>query len=169
MAKCVMRVQKKKSRLKGVIVLVGNPNVGKSTTLINLSKILLDEEDAFFYYELKKQKKSKDRRIVLRTDRWIVGIGTAGDDRDHLDENFKFFRDQRCDIGVMASRFTLENYCKTLARKCKAKFARIEKGDMKTRYAQSRDALACAEWIRDALKESRVSRVLSVANEGGVR
>ena len=77
MAKCVMRVQKKKSRLKGVIVLVGNPNVGKSTTLINLSKILLDEEDAFFYYELKKQKKSKDRRIVLRTDRWIVGIGTA--------------------------------------------------------------------------------------------
>ena len=37
MAKCVMRVQKKKSRLKGVIVLVGNPNVGKSTTLINLT------------------------------------------------------------------------------------------------------------------------------------
>lgn len=169
MSKCVMRVQKKRSHLKGVIVLVGDPNVGKSTTLVHLSKMLLDEEDAFFYYELKKQKKSKDRRIVLRTDRWIVGIGTAGDDRDHLDENFKFFKDQRCDIGVTASRYNLEDYCNELSRKCKAKVGRIEKCDLKTRYAQSKDALACAEWMRDALKESRISKVLSKVGEGVAR
>ena len=116
MSKCVMRVQKKRSHLKGVIVLVGDPNVGKSTTLVHLSKILNDE-DAFFYYELKKQKKSRDRRIVLRTDRWIVGIGTAGDDLKNLRENFKFFRDQRCDIGVTAARFSRKDDCEALVKK----------------------------------------------------
>lgn len=84
-------------------------------------------------------------------------------------QNSQFFRDQRCDIGVTASRLNLENYCKALARKSKAKFGRVEKCDFKTRYAQSKDALACAELMRDALKESRVSAVLAKVGEGGVR
>ena len=159
MINSLMRVLQKKKHLKAVIVLVGGPNVGKSTTLIHLSKMLLD--DSFFYYEEKKQRRSRDRRMVMKVDRRVVGVGTAGDTDGHLKDNFKFFSTQRCDVGITASRSSLQQCCQKLAKQYSTKVVWVAKPDMDTDYGQKEIALVCAEKIRSALKKHRVSQILA--------
>lgn len=158
MVNSLMRVQQKKKHLKAVIVLVGGPDVGKSTTLILLSKMLLD--DSFFYYEEKKQRRSQDRRMVMKVDQRVVGIGTAGDSEKHLEDNFKFFSKQRCDIGITAARGSLQRKCINLAKKYLTKLSWVIKPDMETDYGRREVALVCAEKIRSALKKHRIVEIL---------
>jgi len=157
---------KKNWRLKALVLLVGEPNVGKSHTLIDLSKMLLD--DALTFVEEKGTVKSLDRHIFARTKKWRIGIGTAGDTRECIKKNFAFFKRMKCDIGIMASRHSLTAFCKKKVSKARAAYAELQKINVGTEYGQTIMQMACAQVIYNAIQRTAVKQVVKYVQDSNI-
>lgn len=151
----------KKLTLKLVLCLYGGPNVGKSETLTELGRALLP--DSRYFYEQKWQQNSKDRRIALKYNRHIIGIGTYGDDKAAITRNLKFFKNQGCDIGITAARVKGQTDMKSyLECKCKSiKVASIEKQDVANGYARGMVKAMCIDHFVKSLKCSTIESIES--------
>ena len=158
-----MRTQRKGAKLKAVLILYGEANAGKSTALTRLAVALL--ENSSFYYEQKKTRVSRDRRVVARHGKWIIGIGTAGDDKKQVDENFTFFSQQRCNIGIVAARKTgsidMKTYSEKKAAHKKAKVGSLELRSMKASFAKEIVNAACVDKLLMALKCHNVMTMIN--------
>lgn len=152
----------KKRSLKLVLCLYGAANVGKSETLTELGRALFAK--ARYYYEQKGQHGSRDRRIALKFHRHIIGIGTYGDDQDAIDRNFKFFKDQGCDIGITAARVEggrdMKSYAK--GKVVSIKFASRKKQDAICDYCREMVKAACIDKFVKSLKGSGIKEIMSM-------
>ena len=157
-----MQVSGKKHKLQALVVLCGEPDTGKSTTLNELGRMLIN--DTVSYYEERGQNISWDRRFVIRYWKWFVGIGTAGDDLDHIKANLKFFNKQRCDIGILAARPGLLAFCEKECKSRKVRMSVLEKPNGKTDFGQIVYATQCAESICGALAEHSAKKLVAKIN-----
>ena len=152
----------KKRSLKLVLCLYGTANVGKSETLTELGRALIT--DARYYYEQKGQHGSRDRRIALKYQGRVIGVGTYGDNQDAIDRNFKFFEDQKCDIGITAARveggIDMKSYVENKGKAIKV--ASIEKRDANSCYSRRIVKSACIDHFIKAMKCKGLKEVKSV-------
>ncbi len=152
----------KKRTLRLVLCLYGAANIGKSETLTGIGRALLNKSR--YYYEQKGQQASRDRRLVLKYRRHIIGIGTYGDDQNAIDRNFKFFKDQGCDIGITAARVgggtDMLSYVKRICKGKATGVAAIKKCNVTdNEYAQEIVRAACIEQFVNSLKCSGIKEV----------
>ena len=158
-----MRTQSRNTKLKAVLILYGEANAGKSTALSHLSRALL--ENSSFYYEQKKTRVSRDRRVVVRHAKWLIGIGTAGDDKQQIDDNFRFFDRQKCDIGIVAARknssVDMKTYSEYKANHKRAKTGSMEMPSMMAVFAKEIVNAACVDRLLTALKCTNVSTMVN--------
>ena len=142
----------KKRKLQLVLCLYGGANVGKSETLTELGRALL--ANTRYFYEQKGHHGSRDRRIALKYRGRIIGIGTYGDNQDAVDRNFKFFEDQKCDIGITAARVEgntdMKSYVENKAKARKA--TSIEKHDADSSYTRGIVKAVCIDHFIRSLK-----------------
>ena len=126
---------------KVVLVLSGAANTGKSTALVALGKALQDE--SYYYYEERHRSCSRDRKIVVKRGRWLIGIATAGDTEKYVKSGLDFIKKQRCDIAILAARTSDDPKKDMLAfcRKCVpvkgTRFASVKKIDAPTPYLRA--------------------------------
>lgn len=92
--------------LKGIYCLLGEEAVGKSPILKDLCHSL--QRQAIYYYEQKGQNDSHDFRVSLKIDGFVVGICTAGESPEIIEDDLEFFREQQCEIAIMAIRIGKE-------------------------------------------------------------
>lgn len=159
MRKPLLRVAKRKRPLKLLIVLHGAANTGKSMTLIRFCKGLIDE--SLDYYELKKECRSRDRKVVARMGKWIIGVSTAGDTPDLIKEGIRFIISQRCDIGVVAVRDsgTLLDVCKRYVKRYNTRIAVAQKSDVCSKFIQKEYSMLCADVFLAAIRKTRIREI----------
>ena len=152
----------KKRKLQLVLCLYGGGRIGKSETLTELGRALLPY--ARYFYEQKGQQESRDRRIALKYCGRIIGIGTYGDNQDAIDRNFKFFEDQKCDIGITAARVEGGTDMKSyVERKCKTiRVSSIKKQDAYSSYSREIVKAVCIDHFIMAMKCKGIKEVKSV-------
>lgn len=158
-------------KLKAIVCLFGQGKIGKSTTLSAVASAFQDE--ARFYYEQKCQHDSRDRRIVLKINGMIIGIGTAGDDPETIDRNFRFFQDMKCDYALTAARvdgacnmnFHIQTKLKSAKLKS-VKFIELEKRDAHCPYAQDLVVAALADHIIAAFKQNKTKAIIQHLKKG---
>ena len=86
-----------------VIALRGCGNVGKTNTLKQVIRILIDECGAHKLVEYVADNKI-DTRVVLEIHGKIIVIFTGGDDRKTLDKNFESVRLHQFDLLICADQ-----------------------------------------------------------------
>lgn len=86
-----------------VIALWGCGNVGKTNTLKQVIRILIDECGAHKLVEYVADNK-KDTRVVLEIHGKIIVVFTGGDDLKTLDKNFESVRLHQFDLLICACR-----------------------------------------------------------------
>ena len=83
-----------------LIILQGNPNIGKTTTLLQVVDFLKNERG---FVLITPPRKGRDQRILLKNDqRFIIAICTAGDSLETIEGNFRFFLDNECNVMIPA-------------------------------------------------------------------
>ena len=90
--------------MEKVIVLKGGSDNGKTTTLnllIDLFQIVADHYEIKFNPE--NWEDEKDRWAYFDFCKKRIGICTSGDSAKTVNNNFKYFEDNQCDIAVCAS------------------------------------------------------------------
>lgn len=93
---------------KKLIILQGNPNIGKTTTLLRVIDSLMDERD---FKAVKLPQKRKDQRILLKNDQdFSIAICTAGDSLEIIEENYRFFLKNECDVMISACSINVETH-----------------------------------------------------------
>ena len=93
---------------KKLIILQGNPGVGKTTTLQNTIRELVSNHD-FLITEGKAGR--KDRRVVLKhKSGLLVSICTSGDTLEIIEGNYRFFISHCCDVMISACRINTDTH-----------------------------------------------------------
>jgi hypothetical protein len=83
-----------------LIILQGNPKIGKTTTLLHVIDFLKKERG---FVPINPPGKGKDQRVLLRNDQgFSVAICTAGDSLEIIEENYRFFLKHKCDVMISA-------------------------------------------------------------------
>ena len=83
-----------------LIILQGNPNIGKTTTLLRVIDFL---KKARGFVPINSLGRGKDQRVLLRNNEgFSVAICTAGDSLEIIEENYRFFLKHKCDVLVSA-------------------------------------------------------------------
>ena len=83
-----------------LIILQGNRNVGKTTTLSNVINRLKSERG---FTIRNPSTQGRYQRVLLKDDQgFSVAICTAGDSLDIIEQNYRFFLSHDCDVMVSA-------------------------------------------------------------------
>ena len=91
-----------------LIILQGNPSIGKTTTLLHVIDYLENERH---FITFTSPMKGKDQRILLKNDQgFSVAICTAGDSLGIIEENYRFFLKHECDVMVSACSINVNTH-----------------------------------------------------------
>lgn len=91
-----------------LIILQGNPNIGKTTTLLHVIDFLKKERG---FVPINLPGRGKDQRVLLRNDQgFSVAICTAGDSLEIIKENYHFFLQNKCDVMVSACNVNVDTH-----------------------------------------------------------
>lgn len=148
---------------KIVLVLSGAADTGKSTALVALGRTLLD--NAHYYYEEKKKSNSRDRMIVVKYRRWLIGIATAGDNAEYVKSGLDFIKKQRCDIAIIAVRTSddspddMLSFCRKCVNVKENRIASVEKIDAPTPNLQAEAINAFVKKVLYALDTNKYDEV----------
>ena len=79
-----------------LIILQGNPNIGKTTTLLRVIDFL---KKARGFVPINHPGSGKDQRVLLKNDQgFLIAICTAGDSLEVIEENYCFFLNTECNV-----------------------------------------------------------------------
>ena len=87
-----------------IICLKGKQGSGKTTTLNILIDALQSFSDKYCVEKLWNGVREKDRRAYFDINGARIGICTAGDDCEIIEENKDFFENNKCTIWILAVR-----------------------------------------------------------------
>jgi hypothetical protein len=91
-----------------LIILQGNPNIGKTTTLLRFIDFLKKERG---FVPNNPPGGGKDQRVLLRNDKgFSVAICTAGDSLEVIEENYRFFLKNECNVMISACSINVETH-----------------------------------------------------------
>jgi hypothetical protein len=91
-----------------LIILQGNPNIGKTTTLLHVIDFLKKVRG---FVPINPPGKGKDQRVLLRNDQgFSVAICTAGDSLEVIEENYCFFLNTECNVMISACSINVETH-----------------------------------------------------------
>jgi len=83
-----------------LIILQGNPGIGKTTTLLQVIDFLRNERG---FVALNPPQRGRDQRVLLKNNQgFSIAICTAGDSLEIIEENYRFFLKHECDVMVSA-------------------------------------------------------------------
>ena len=91
-----------------LIILQGNPNIGKTTTLLHVIDFLKKVRG---FVPINPPGKGKDQRVLLRNDQgFLVAICTAGDSLEVIEENYRFFINNEGNVMISACSINIETH-----------------------------------------------------------
>jgi hypothetical protein len=91
-----------------LIILQGNPNIGKTTTLLRVIDFL---KKARGFVPINHPGSGKDQRVLLKNDQgFSVAICTAGDSLEVIEENYCFFLNTECNVMISACSINVETH-----------------------------------------------------------
>ena len=91
-----------------LIILQGNPNIGKTTTLLRVIDFL---KKARGFVPINHPGSGKDQRVLLKNDQgFSVAICTAGDSLEVIEENYRFFLKNECDVMISACSINIDTH-----------------------------------------------------------
>ena len=91
-----------------LIILQGNPNIGKTTTLLRVIDFL---KKARGFVPINSIGRGKDQRVLLRNNQgFLVAICTAGDSLEVIEENYRFFLKNECDVMISACSINIDTH-----------------------------------------------------------
>jgi hypothetical protein len=97
-----------KNMAEKLIILQGNPNIGKTTTLLHVIDFLKKERG---FVPINPPSRGKDQRVLLRNENgFSVAICTAGDTLEIIEENYRFFLQHECDVMVSACSINVDTH-----------------------------------------------------------
>ena len=91
-----------------LIILQGNPNIGKTTTLLRVIDFLKKERG---FVPINPPGRGKDQRVLLRNDQgFSVAICTADDSLEVIEENYRFFINNEGNVMISACSINVETH-----------------------------------------------------------
>lgn len=94
-----------KSDYRSLIVLYGRPSCGKTTTLMQLLRLLFPAQkidiDNMFVIKTKTRHKYTDARFIFKYRGLLIFLSTYGDSRGICERNFKFFQREFASTGII--------------------------------------------------------------------
>lgn len=92
-----------------LIILQGNPHIGKTTTLLEVIDHL--KESRNFESVTHQLMTRRDQRVLLKNDQgFSIAICTAGDSFEIIEENYRFFLKHECDVMISACSLNVETH-----------------------------------------------------------
>jgi hypothetical protein len=97
-----------KNMAEKLIILQGNPNIGKTTTLLHVIDCLKNERN---FVSINPPMQRRDQRVLLKNNKgFSVAICTAGDTLEIIEENYRFFLQHECDVMVSACSINVDTH-----------------------------------------------------------
>ncbi len=91
-----------------LIILQGNSNSGKTTTLINVIHSLIDEKG---FTAGDQPILEGDQRVLLKDEKgFSVAICSAGDSLEIIEQNYRFFLEHNCDVMISACSINVDTH-----------------------------------------------------------
>ena len=91
-----------------MIILQGNPHIGKTTTLLQVIEFLKNERG---FVPINPPQRGKDQRVLLKDDNgFSVAICTAGDSLEIIEENYRFVLNNECNVMISACSINVETH-----------------------------------------------------------
>lgn len=91
-----------------LIILQGNPKIGKTKTLLEVIDQLKTVNG---FSAANPQKSERDQRaLLINYEGFSVAICTAGDSLSIIEQNYRFFLDNECDVLISSCRINVATH-----------------------------------------------------------